>query len=665
MTDMTEDAKALRFLSIDMIEKAKSGHPGAPLGMADIAQILWQKHLKHSPKNPNWFDRDRFVLSNGHASALLYSLLYLTGYDLSLDEIKNFRQLGGKCAGHPELGLIPGIETTTGPLGQGFSNAVGMALAEKILASEFNRPNYEIVNHRTYAFVGDGCLMEGISHEVASLAGSWKLGKLTLLYDANGISIDGEIDPWFGDDTGKRFEAYGWHTITNVDGHDPIQIDAALKTAAMIEDAPSLIICRTKIGAGAPTKAGTASCHGAPLGADEIAQMRKDLNWDYAEFEIPESAKQSWSNVEAGEKQNVKWQKLFDNYKKDYPELASEFERRMQGELSKDFEKVSGALLKELDAKQLSIASRSASLEAINLIAPLVPEFLGGSADLSPSNLTRGNLAVDFDAKTGEGNYIHYGVREFGMAGIMNGVSLHGGFIPFGGTFLMFMEYAKNAVRMAALMHRKVIFVFTHDSIALGEDGATHQPIEQTNSLRMTPNLNTWRPCDAVETFVAWQNSIQTDKPSALILSRQNLPHQTRDDATLDAINKGAYVLAKNSDTPEIVFIATGSEVDLARQVCEELAQTGVKYSLVSMPCSEIFEEQSAEYKQIVLPNNVRKRIVIEAGNKDFWYKYAGLDGLVVGIDSFGESGKGDALMQHFGFSKDAILKQAQALLQN
>lgn len=665
MTNMTEDAKALRFLSVDMIEKAKSGHPGAPLGMADMATLLWQNHLKHSPTNPNWFDRDRFVLSNGHASALLYSLLYLTGYDLNLDEIKNFRQLDSKCAGHPEFGLIPGIETTTGPLGQGFANAVGLALAEKMLANEFNRKGFDIVDHKTFAFVGDGCLMEGISHEVASLAGTWKLGKLTILYDANDISIDGEISPWFSDDTGKRFEAYGWHTITNVDGHDFTQLNAALKTAAMIDDAPSLIICKTKIGAGAPTKAGSAACHGAPLGAEEIAQMRKDLDWNYAEFEIPDAIKQSWNRVEQGEEEVNKWQKLFATYAQKYPQLASEFERRMEGGLSADFHKATGALVKELNAKELSIASRAASLEAINLLSPLVPEFLGGSADLSPSNLTRGNLAVDFDANTGAGNYVRYGVREFGMSAIMNGLSLHGGFIPFGGTFLMFMEYAKNAVRMAALMHQRVIFVFTHDSIALGEDGATHQPIEQINSLRMTPNINTWRPCDAVETLVAWQKSLEVNKPTALILSRQNLAHQQRDEKSLAAIEKGAYILAKNTETPEIIFIATGSEVELARQVAAELAQTDIGYFLVSMPSSEVFDAQSQEYKDSVLPKSVQKRVALEAGNKDFWYKYVGLNGLVIGIDTFGESGKGDALMAHFGFSKDAVLQKVKQLLKD
>lgn len=665
MTNMTEDAKALRFLSVDMIEKAKSGHPGAPLGMADMASVLWQNHLKHSPTNPHWFDRDRFVLSNGHASALLYSLLYLTGYDLSLDEIKNFRQLGSKCAGHPEFGLIPGIETTTGPLGQGFANGVGLALAEKILANEFNRKGFDIVDHKTFVFVGDGCLMEGISHEVASLAGTWKLGKLTVLYDANDISIDGEISPWFSEDTGKRFEAYGWHTITNVDGQDFVQLDAALKTAAMIDDAPSLIICKTKIGAGAPTKAGSAACHGAPLGAEEIAQMRKDLDWDYAEFEIPDRIKQSWNRVEQGEKEVIKWQKLFAAYGQEYPQLASEFERRMKGELSADFHKATGALVKELNGKKLSIASRAASLEAINLLSPLVPEFLGGSADLSPSNLTRGNLAVDFDANTGAGNYVRYGVREFGMSAIMNGLSLHGGFIPFGGTFLIFMEYAKNAVRMAALMNQKVIFVFTHDSIALGEDGATHQPIEQINSLRMTPNINTWRPCDSVETLVAWQKAVEANKPSALILSRQNLAHQQRDEKSLAAIEKGAYILTKNTETPEIIFIATGSEVELARQVAEELAQTDIGYFLVSMPSSEVFDAQSQEYKDSVLPKNVQKRVALEAGNKDFWYKYVGLNGLVIGIDTFGESGKGDDLMAHFGFSKDGVLQKVKQLLED
>lgn len=663
---MTEEVKALRFLSIDMIEKAKSGHPGAPLGMADMATLLWQQHLKHSPKNPNWFDRDRFILSNGHASALLYSLLYLTGYDLNIDEIKNFRQLGSKCAGHPELDLIEGIETTTGPLGQGFSNAVGMALAEKILAAEFNKPGFDIVDHKTFVFVGDGCLMEGISHEVASLAGSWNLGKLVVLYDANGISIDGEISPWFGDDTAKRFEAYGWQVIKNVDGHDTTQIDAALKTAKLIEDAPTLIICNTNIGEGAPTKAGSASCHGSPLGAEEIEQMRKNLDWNYAPFDIPEEVLQNWNQVEKGKKLFTDWQNLFARYKKQFPDLASEFERRMKGELPQDFKKSTGALLDDLNERKLSIASRSASLESINLLAPFIPEFLGGSADLSPSNLTRGNLAIDFDCETGKGNYIHYGVREFGMAGIMNGISLHKGFIPFGGTFLMFMEYAKNALRMTALMKQKTIFVFTHDSIALGEDGATHQPIEQTNSLRMTPNLNTWRPCDAVETFVAWQNALETNKPTALILSRQNLAHQIRDDETLSNISKGGYILAKNTDNekPEIILIATGSEVELARQICDDLAKDGVKYHLVSMPSTEVFEEQSEEYKELVLPKSVRKRFILEAGNKDFWYKYAGLDGKILGIDAFGESGKGDNLMTHFGFTKENGLKIARDLLE-
>ncbi|WP_017938603.1 transketolase [Zestomonas thermotolerans] len=666
MPSRRERANAIRALSMDAVQKANSGHPGAPMGMADIAEVLWRDYLRHNPGNPNWADRDRFVLSNGHGSMLIYSLLHLTGYDLSIDDLKNFRQLHSKTPGHPEYGYTPGVETTTGPLGQGIANAVGFAIAEKTLAAQFNRDGHRIVDHYTYVFLGDGCMMEGISHEACALAGTLGLGKLIAFYDDNGISIDGEVEGWFTDDTPKRFEAYGWQVIRNVDGHDAEEIKTAIETARKTGDQPTLICCKTTIGFGSPNKAGKEECHGAPLGAEEIALTRAALGWNHGPFEIPAEIYAEWDAREAGAAREAEWNQRFAAYQAAYPELAAEFLRRLQGELPADFSAKAAAYIQEVAAKGETIASRKASQNALNAFGPLLPEFLGGSADLAGSNLTLWKGCKAISAEDAAGNYLHYGVREFGMSAIMNGIALHGGFIPYGATFLVFMEYACNAVRMAALMKQRVLFVYTHDSIGLGEDGPTHQPVEQLTSLRCTPNLNTWRPCDAVESAVAWKCAIERrDGPSALIFSRQNLPHQPRDAAQIEAIARGGYVLRDCAGEPELILIATGSEVALAVAAADQLSQRGRRVRVVSMPSTSVFDQQDAAYKQSVLPVEVGARIAIEAAHTDFWYKYVGLEGRVIGMSSFGESAPASALFEHFGFTVENVLEVAEELLED
>ncbi|MBP5982044.1 MAG: transketolase [Halomonas sp.] len=662
MPSRFELANAIRALSMDAVQKAKSGHPGAPMGMADIAEVLWNDHLKHNPEDPKWADRDRFVLSNGHGSMLLYSLLHLSGYELSLEQLQNFRQLHSPTAGHPEFGYAPGIETTTGPLGQGFANAVGFAIAEKTLAAQFNRPGHTIVDHHTWCFLGDGCLMEGISHEAASLAGTQQLGKLIALYDDNGISIDGEVEGWFTDDTAKRFEAYGWHVVPNVDGHKPEEIQAAIELAKQNDDKPSLIICKTIIGFGAPNKQGKEESHGSPLGEEEIALARKELDWPHAPFHIPEPIYSAWDARDAGKTRQQEWEKRFARYSDAFPTEAREFKRRMKGQLPAEL--ATEALIQQAQEKGDSIATRKASLEALNVIGPQMPELLGGSADLAPSNLTFWKDAKAITPEDASGNYLHYGVREFGMGAVMNGIALHGGFVPYGATFLIFMEYMRNAVRMAALMGQQAIYVFTHDSIGLGEDGPTHQPIEQLTSLRTTPNLNTWRPCDAVETAASWDAAIKRHSgPTALILSRQNLPHQSRTKAQLASIQRGGYVLKDSDATPELILIATGSEVALAMDAAAELEKQGKAVRVVSMPSTYRFNGQDAEYRESVLPKAVTKRIAIEASHADYWYKYVGLDGRVIGMTTFGESAPAGELFKHFGFTVENILKHADELL--
>ncbi len=662
MSSRFELANAIRALSMDAVQKAKSGHPGAPMGMADIAQVLWCDHLQHNPTNPEWVNRDRFVLSNGHGSMLLYSLLHLSGYSLSIDDLKAFRQLHSKTPGHPEYGYAPGVETTTGPLGQGIANAVGMAIAEKTLAAQFNRPEFNIIDHHTYVFLGDGCLMEGISHEVCSLAGTLGLGKLIAFYDDNGISIDGEVDGWFTDDTVKRFQSYGWHVISDIDGHDPEAIERAVQQAQLETGKPSLVCCKTQIGFGSPNKAGKESCHGAPLGDDEIALVREKLNWPHAPFEIPESISQAWDARDKGAQQEANWNELFVAYNDAHPELASELTRRLNNRLNANFEKAAEDYIHQTQQEATTIASRKASQNAIQAYSPLIPEFIGGSADLAGSNLTQWNESKGISKQDADGNYIFYGVREFGMCAIMNGIKLHGGFIPFGGTFLMFMEYARNAIRMAALMKQQAIYVFTHDSIGLGEDGPTHQPVEQLASMRATPNLINWRPCDATETAVAWKNAIENiSGPTALVLSRQGLPTQPRNSAQLNQIAKGGYILADCDAEPELILIATGSEVDLAMQAKEKL--NDVKVRVVSMPSSDVFEQQDKAYQENVLPSSVAARIAIEAGQGDFWYKYVGLQGQVIAMTSFGESAPAGDLFKHFGFTVDNIVEKAKALL--
>ena len=664
MSSRRELANAIRALSMDAVQKAKSGHPGAPMGMADIAEVLWNEFMKHNPSNPHWFDRDRFVLSNGHGSMLIYSLLHLTGYDVSADDLANFRQLHAKTAGHPEYGYCPGVETTTGPLGQGITNAVGMAVAEKTLAAQFNRPGHEIIDHHTYAFMGDGCLMEGISHEACSLAGTLGLGKLIAFWDDNGISIDGEVEGWFSDDTPARFEAYGWQVIRGVDGHDAEQIIAAVEAAQANEDQPTLICCKTIIGFGSPNKQGKEDCHGAPLGDDEIALARQELNWPHAPFEIPADIAEGWDAREAGSVLENEWNERLAEYSEAFPELAAELMRRLAGDLPADFSEKADAWIAEVAEKGETIASRKASQNALNSLGPILPEFLGGSADLAGSNLTLWSGSKAITSEDASGNYLHYGVREFGMSAIMNGIALHGGFIPYGATFLIFMEYARNAVRMAALMKQRAIFVYTHDSIGLGEDGPTHQPVEQVASLRMTPNMETWRPCDAVESAVAWRNAVErADGPSSLIFSRQNLPHQSRSGDQIAAISKGGYILQDCAGTPDLILIATGSEVELAVASAEALTAVGKAVRVVSMPSTERFDAQTAEYKESVLPAAVTARVAIEAGIADFWYKYVGFGGAIVGMESFGESAPAGELFKHFGFTVESVKQKALALV--
>ncbi|MDL0438876.1 transketolase [Stutzerimonas frequens] len=665
MPSRRERANAIRALSMDAVQKANSGHPGAPMGMADIAEVLWRDHLKHSPTNPQWADRDRFVLSNGHGSMLIYSLLHLTGYDLSIDDLKNFRQLHSKTPGHPEFGYTAGVETTTGPLGQGLANAVGFALAEKIMAAQFNRPGHEIVDHNTYVFLGDGCMMEGISHEVCSLAGTLGLNKLIAFYDDNGISIDGEVHGWFTDDTPRRFEAYGWQVIRNVDGHDADEIQMALETARK-SDRPTLICCKTIIGFGSPNKQGKEESHGAALGDAEIALTREALGWNHPPFEIPAEIYAEWDAKQKGADAENEWNKRFAAYETEFPALAAEFKRRMAGELPADFAEKASEFIREVATKGETIASRKASQNCLNAFGPLLPELLGGSADLAGSNLTLWKGCKPVVAEDASGNYMYYGVREFGMAAIMNGVALHGGLIPYGATFLMFMEYARNAVRMSALMKQRVIYVFTHDSIGLGEDGPTHQPVEQLVALRTTPNLDTWRPADTVESAVAWKHAVERkDGPSALIFSRQNLPFHMRDNETEAAIARGGYILKNCAGEPELILIATGSEVSLAVQAADKLTEQGRKVRVVSMPCTSVFDAQDAAYKQQVLPVEVGARIAIEAAHADYWYKYVGLDGRIIGMTTYGESAPAGQLFEEFGFTVDNILSVAEELLED
>ncbi len=663
MPSRRELANAIRALSMDAVQKANSGHPGAPMGMADIAEVLWNDFLKHNPANPNWADRDRFVLSNGHGSMLIYSLLHLTGYELTIDDLKNFRQLHSKTPGHPEYGYAPGIETTTGPLGQGITNAVGMAVAEKVLAGQFNRDGHHIVDHYTYVFLGDGCLMEGISHEACSLAGTLGLGKLIAFYDDNGISIDGHVEGWFTDDTPKRFEAYGWHVVRDVDGHDPDAISKAVHEAKSVNDKPTMICCKTVIGYGAPNLCGSHDCHGAPLGADEIKATRENLGWTHPPFEVPDDIYAGWDARGKGAEAEKSWNEKFAAYKAAFPDLAAEFERRMSRELPADWAEKSAEFIKQVNEKAETIASRKASQNALNGYGPVLPEFLGGSADLAGSNLTLWSGAKGVSNTVSDGNYIYYGVREFGMSAIMNGIGLHGGFIPYGATFLMFSEYARNALRMAALMKVPTIFVYTHDSIGLGEDGPTHQPVEQTATLRMVPNMSVWRPCDAVESAVCWKQAIErTDGPSCLIFSRQGLPHQERTADQIEAIGRGGYVLRDCDGKPDAVIIATGSEVSLATGAAEQLAGEGKKVRVVSMPSTDVFDAQDAAYRESVLPKGV-VRVAVEAGVTDYWRKYVGLEGAVVGIDRFGESAPAGELFKEFGFTVDNVVKAVKSVL--
>ncbi|MFU2048554.1 transketolase [Avibacterium gallinarum] len=665
MSTRRELANAIRFLSMDAVQKAKSGHPGAPMGMADIAEVLWREFLVHNPTNPKWANRDRFVLSNGHGSMLIYSLLHLTGYDLSIEDLKQFRQLHSKTPGHPEYGYAPGVETTTGPLGQGITNAVGMAIAEKTLAAQFNRPGHEVIDHYTYAFLGDGCLMEGISHEACSLAGTLGLGKLIAFYDDNNISIDGEVDGWFTDNTKERFEAYNWQVIGQIDGHNPEAIAEAIKQAQAEKARPTLIICKTTIGFGSPNKAGSHDSHGAPLGDEEIALTRKNLGWNYAPFEIPAEMYAQWDAKEKGKQAEQAWNEKWTAYSQAHPELSAELARRLSGELPANWAQESQAFVEKLQANPASIASRKASQNAIEAYAPLLPEFLGGSADLAGSNLTLWSGSRPIRAtENQDGNYINYGVREFGMSAIMNGIALHGGFIPYGATFLMFMEYAHNAVRMAALMKQRVLFVYTHDSIGLGEDGPTHQPVEQTASLRLIPNLETWRPCDQVESAVAWKAAVERkDGPSAMIFSRQNLTQMDRTPAQLADVARGGYILTDSEGTPDLIFIATGSEVELVMKAAEQLRQEGKKIRVVSMPSTNVFDKQDEAYRESVLPSSVTKRVAVEAGISEFWYKYVGFGGRIVGMNSFGESAPAGELFKLFGFTVENVVAKAKEIL--
>jgi transketolase len=656
-------ADAIRVLSMDAVQKANSGHPGMPMGMADIATVLWQDFLNHNPANPRWPNRDRFILSNGHGSMLQYALLHLTGYDLSLDDIKQFRQLHSKTPGHPEYGLTPGVETTTGPLGQGFANAVGMALAEKCLAAQFNHPDYTIVDHYTYVFMGDGCLMEGISHEVASLAGCLGLGKLIAFWDDNNISIDGKVTGWFKDNTPQRFTAYHWHVISDVDGHNPVQIKNAIEQARAVSDKPSLICCKTRIAFGAPTLAGSHEAHGAPLGNEEIAATKRALDWNHPFFEIPADIYQVWNACEKGTILEENWKKKWTAYQQKFPEKSEAFQRRIKGDLPKDWLEKSKKFLNEIAKKPEKIATRKASLKTLNVFGPLLPELLGGSADLTESNLTFWNGATVLNQENPSGNYLHYGVREFGMSAMMNGIALHGGFIPYGGTFLVFSDYARNAIRLAALMKQRVIFIYTHDSIGLGEDGPTHQPIEHINSLRMIPGLSLWRPCDNVETAVAWQQALQTQGPSCLLLSRQALIPQTHSEKTLNSIQYGAYIIFDCQSPPEAIIIATGSEVSLAVDAARSLNQQGKQIRVVSMPSADHFARQGMAYQNDILPTSVTNRVAVEAGNKDFWYRYVGNQGKVIGLERFGESAPGPAVFTALGFTAETIIKTVNELL--
>ncbi|MEB7546704.1 transketolase [Klebsiella grimontii] len=656
-------ANAIRMLSVDAVQRANSGHPGAPMGMADIAEVLWRDFLNHNPHNPTWANRDRFVLSNGHGSMLIYSLLHLSGYDLSIDELKNFRQLHSKTPGHPEVGYTPGVETTTGPLGQGIANAVGMAIAEKTLAAQFNRPGHQIVDHFTYVFMGDGCMMEGISHEVCSLAGTLKLGKLVAFYDDNGISIDGHVEGWFTDDTAKRFESYGWHVVRGVDGHDPESIRAAIDVAKSIASMPTLIICKTVIGFGSPQKAGTHDVHGAPLGEAEVAATRDALGWPYPPFVIPSEIAAQWDARKAGQVKEAAWNEAFAAYAKAFPELAAEYARRIKGQLPAEFAGKAQAFIEQLQAKPAKIASRKASQNTLEAFGPLLPEFLGGSADLAPSNLTLWSGSQAINEQSG-GNYIHYGVREFGMTAIANGIALHGGFLPYTSTFLMFVEYARNAVRMTALMKQRQVMVYTHDSIGLGEDGPTHQPVEQIASLRLTPNLSTWRPCDQVESAVAWKYGVERlDGPTALIFSRQNLTQQERTWQQVQDIARGGYILKDCEGQPQLILIATGSETELAVDAWQKLMAEGVKARVVSMPSTDVFDKQDAAYRDAVLPPAVSARLAVEAGITDYWFKYVGLNGAIIGMRSYGESAPAEQLYQAFGITVESVLQQAKALL--
>jgi transketolase len=664
MPSQIELANAIRALAMDAVQAANSGHPGAPMGMADIAEVLWNGIMRHNPANPDWPNRDRFVLSNGHGSMLIYALLHLTGYDLSVEDLKQFRQLHSKTPGHPEYGYTPGVETTTGPLGQGIANAVGMALSEKTLAAQFNRDGHAIVDHHTWVFLGDGCLMEGISHEACSLAGTLGLGKLIAVYDDNGISIDGEVEGWFTDDTPKRFESYGWHVIPGVDGHDPAAAEAALLAAKAETSRPTLVCCKTVIGKGSPNKQGTESCHGAALGEDEIALTREAIGWTHAPFEIPDDIRAGWDRRATGAEQEASWQAGFDAYREAFPDLADEFLRRLRGELPAQFDEQVDAYIAECVAAAADVASRKASQQALNALGPLLPELLGGSADLAGSNLTLWSGARGVSAEDASGNYVYYGVREFAMAAIMNGVALHGGFIPYGATFLIFMEYARNAVRMSALMGQRVLYVFTHDSIGLGEDGPTHQPVEQLTALRATPNLYTWRPCDGVESAIAWKHAMKREAgPTALIFSRQTLPAQVKTDDQVKGVHRGGYVLVREQGDLDAILIATGSEVALAVEAAERLQADGRGVRVVSMPCAELFDAQEAGYKETVLPSDVLARVAVEAGHTDFWYKYVGLDGRVVGMSSFGESAPAAALFQHFGLTADSVVTAVQDVI--
>ena len=657
-------ANAIRALSMDAVQAANSGHPGMPMGMADIAEVLWNDYLRHNPSNPHWYDRDRFVLSNGHGSMLLYSLLHLTGYPLGMDELRNFRQLGSKTPGHPEREPDLGIETTTGPLGQGLSNAVGMALAERMLAATFNRPGFDVVDHRTWVFLGDGCLMEGISHEACSLAGTLKLGKLVCFYDDNGISIDGKVTGWFSDDTALRFEAYGWHVVRDVDGHDSEAVSRAIEQALSQAGKPSMIVCKTVIGYGAPNKQGSESTHGSALGPDEVAAARVELGWDSPPFVIPSEISDAWDATERGRQREREWSGRFEAYRAEFPDLAAEFERRMQGQLPAGWADGADSAILGIAAAGKDMATRKASLQALNVFAPLLPELAGGSADLTGSNLTLHEHSVAVTGDNAAGNYIFFGVREFGMSGVCNGMALHGGIIPYCGTFLTFSDYARNALRMAALMKLRNIFVYTHDSIGLGEDGPTHQPVEHLASLRIMPNMRVWRPCDAVETAVAWRDAVErTDGPTSLVLTRQSVPHQERDEEQLAAIRRGGYVLRDSGKPPQLVLIATGSEVGLAVKAASLLEDEGIAARVVSMPCTDLFDAQPEDWRRSVLPPEVEARIVMEAGIGDFWWRYAGPSGRVIAMHGFGESAPAEELFRHFGFTADRVVSAAKELL--